>query len=154
MTNEANQAPLKWDVAHPFIKPVTVSAEHIDAFGHTNNVVYLRWLEEVAWAHSNALGLDMDTYRRLGAGCVARRHELEYLAPTFAGDALLTATWIHENEGRLDLWRRFQIIREGDGKTVMRAATRWVCVDMVSGKPKRQPPEFVLAYAAGRGALD
>ena len=144
---------LSWDVPAPFTLAVTVGPEHLDAYQHTNNVVYLGWLEQVAWAHSNALGLDMAAYCRLNVGCVARRHELDYLAPTFAGDALMLATWIHENDGRLSMWRRYQIIRVADAKTVLRGATQWVCVDMTTGRPKRQPPEFVAAYTNGRGAI-
>ena len=147
-----SSAALAWDIPAPFIQPVTVGPQHLDAFGHTNNVVYLQWLEQVAWAHSNALGLDFGAYERLNAGCVARRHELDYLAATFAGDELLLATWVHENDGRLNMWRRYQIIRAGDSKTILRGQTHWVCVDMKSGKPKRQPPEFITAYVPGRGA--
>ena len=136
----------KWDVQQPFIERVTVQAGDIDQFGHTNNVVYLSWLERVAWSHSQMLGLGFDDYERFGCGCVARRHELDYLAPTFAGDELLLATFIHENDGRLTMWRGYQIIRAGDGKTVLRGRTLWVCVDMKTGKPRRQPPEFLEAY--------
>ena len=135
-----------WDVRDPYIERVTVQPEHIDRFGHTNNVVYLSWLEQVAWSHSQSLGLGFADYERFGCGCVARRHELDYLAPTFAGDELLLATFIHENDGRLSMWRGYQIIRAGDGKTVLRARTQWVCVDLKSGRPRRQPPEFVQAY--------
>ena len=139
-------AEYAWDVRAPFIERVTVQPEHIDRFGHTNNVVYLSWLEQVAWSHSQTLGLGFADYERLGCGCVARRHELDYLAPTFAGDELLLATFIHENDGRLTMWRGYQIIRAGDGRTVLRGRTQWVCVDMKTGKPRRQPPEFVQAY--------
>ena len=138
--------PPAWDVPAPYIERVTVGAQHLDRFAHTNNVVYLQWLEQVAWAHSSSLGLDFADYERIGAGCVARRHELDYLAPTFAGDELLLGTWIHENSGRLDMWRAYQIIRAGDGRTVLRGRTQWVCVDLKSGKPRRQPPEFVERY--------
>jgi acyl-CoA thioester hydrolase len=139
-------AAYAWDVRDPFIERVTVQPEHIDQFGHTNNVIYLSWLERVAWSHSQTLGLGFADYERLGCGCVARRHELDYLAPTFAGDELLLATFIHENDGRLTMWRGYQIIRAGDGRTVLRGRTQWVCVDMKTGKPRRQPPEFVQAY--------
>ena len=135
-----------WDVRAPFIERVTVQPEHIDQFGHTNNVMYLSWLEKVAWSHSQSLGLGFADYERFGCGCVARRHELDYLAPTFAGDELLLATFIHENDGKLSMWRGYQIIRAGDGKTVLRGRTHWVCVDMKTGRPKRQPPEFLAAY--------
>ncbi|MES0874213.1 acyl-CoA thioesterase [Sinimarinibacterium thermocellulolyticum] len=146
MTPEQAATAFDWDVDRPHLLPVTVTAEHLDRFGHTNNVMYLHWLEQVAWSHSVSLGLDFEAYERLGAGCVARRHELDYLAPTFANDRLWLATWVHENDFRLSMWRRYQIVREADGKTVLRGATQWVCVDMKSGRPRRMPPEF-RAYA-------
>jgi len=77
---------------------------------------------------------------------VARKHELEYLAPTFAGDELLLGTWVHENDGRLTMWRAYQILRQRDGKTVLRGRTQWVCVDLATGKPRRMPREFVDGY--------
>ena len=143
-----NDTNLPWDVAAPFVQRVTVQASDLDDFGHTNNVVYLSWLERVAWAHSVSLGLSMDDYRRLGAGVVARRHELEYLAPTFAGEELLLGTWVQENDERLTMWRGYQIVRPADAKTVLRGRTLWVCIDMKSGKPRRMPREFVEAYRA------
>lgn len=137
---------LPWDVTTPYIQQLTVGAEHLDRFGHTNNVVYLGWLEKLAWAHSESLGLGFDDYARLNAGCVARRHELDYLAASFAGDELHLATWVHENDERLSMWRAYQIIRAQDRKTILRGRTHWVCVDLKSGRPKRMPPEFVQAY--------
>ncbi|MGH8445170.1 MAG: acyl-CoA thioesterase [Solimonas sp.] len=131
-----------WDVARPFVETAVIQAGDIDRFGHTNNVVYLSLLERVAWSHSVSLGLDFGDYERIGAGCVARRHELDYLAPTFAGDELWLATWVHENDFRLSMWRRYQIVRASDRRTVLRGQTQWVCVDMKSGKPKRMPAEF------------
>jgi acyl-CoA thioester hydrolase len=143
-----NDAALSWDVVAPYVERVQVAREHLDAFGHTNNVVYLQWLEKVAWGHSKSLGLGFDAYERLNAGCVVRRHEIDYLAATFAGDEIALGTWIHENDGRLSMWRRFQFVRLRDSRTVLRAQTQWVCIDMKSGKPRRQPPEFVAAYRA------
>lgn len=143
---------LAWDITTPFVQTVRVGEAHLDDFGHTNNVVYLGWLQDVAWAHSLSLGFGMEDYRRVGAGCVARRHELDYLAATHAGDTLHLATWIAENAGRLDMWRAYQIIRAQDRKTVLRGRTQWVCIDMKTGRPRRQPAEFIAAYRPGRGA--
>lgn len=137
---------LSWPVIAPHVEPVTVTEADLDGFGHTNNVVYLRWLEQAAWAHSQALGLTLADYRRLGAGLVVRRHELEYLLPSFLGDELLIGTWISGNDGKLQAARSYQIQRPRDGRTVLRAHTRWVCVDMESGRPRRMPREFVEAY--------
>ena len=137
---------LRWDLPSPFVLPLEVKKDHIDIMGHTNNVVYLEWLEQIAWAHSNTLGLDWTQYRQLNRALVARRHEIDYLAATFAGDALLLGTWIVGNDRKLSVTRRYQIIRPVDGVTVLRGQTHWVCIELDSGKPKRMPPEFANGY--------
>jgi len=71
---------LPWEVSQVYAQAVTVAVTDCDLFGHTNNVIYLSWLERIAWAHSESLGMSFGTYERLGCGCVARRHELDYLA--------------------------------------------------------------------------
>jgi acyl-CoA thioester hydrolase len=141
---------LPWDYPKPFTLSVVVQAQDIDVMGHTNNVVYLKWLEQVAWAHSNQLGLDWAAYQRLGRAVVARRHELDYLAASYAGDELVLGTWLADNDGKLSLWRRYQVIRKKDGLTLLRGLTHWVCVDIVTGKPRRQPEEFLQAYGVAR----
>ena len=137
---------LDWDFEDPYILEKIVSDEDIDVMGHTNNVVYLKWLEEVAWGHSKSLGLGWELYESLNRGLVARRHELDYLGATFSGDDLILATWIIENDGKIGVTRAYQVVRKSDLKTVLRGRTRWVCIDIKSGKPKRMPPEFVTGY--------
>jgi acyl-CoA thioester hydrolase len=138
---------LTWDYPSPYCITLAVGESDIDVMGHTNNVTYLRWLEQAAWSHSNTLGLDWPAYQRLNRAMVARRHELDYLAPSFKGDKLHVGTWLAENDGKLSMWRRYQIIRESDGQTLLRGLTHWVCVDLQTGKPRRQPEEFLKAYA-------
>lgn len=137
---------ISWPVQDPHRICVTVGEGDLDDFAHTNNVCYLRWLEQCAWSHSCALGFDMARFHAEGAGCVARRHELDYLAPSFAGDVLHVGTWIDENDGRVSMWRGYQIVREADARLILRARTQWACIDMQTGRPRRQPPVFVAAY--------
>ena len=139
-----------WDYENPFTLEKTVVASDIDIMGHTNNVVYLKWLEEASWAHSNALGLGWDVYAQLNRAMVARRHELDYLAATFEGDVLTLATWIVDNDQRIGVTRAYQVLRHSDQKTVLRGLTRWVCIDIQSGKPKRMPNEFIEGYVVSR----
>jgi acyl-CoA thioester hydrolase len=144
------QDPLRdppWDHAPAQVIEVTVSGDDVDRLEHVNNVTYLRWLEDVAWAHSESVGLDFPACQRLGVACVARRHELDYLGPAFQGERLAVATWVAENDGRLSLWRRYQIIRLADAKTLLRARTHWVCARLDNGKPCRMPEEFKTGYA-------
>lgn len=136
-----------WDHADPFIHRVTVKPDYIDEFQHTNNVVYLTWMAKVAWEHSIALGYDFAAYQREGNGMVVRGHEMEYLAPSHEGETIALGTWITGNDGKLRLRRRFQMINESTGKTVLRGRSDFVCINIASGRPTRMPKGFVEAYA-------
>lgn len=144
--------PSLTDADLPWTKPPqatlawSVTAEHTDRFLHTNNTEYVRAMERCAWAHSEALGLGFDAYERLGVGCVVRRHEIDYLAATVLGDALVIGTWVVENDGRISMTRGFEIWRSADRRRVLSALTTFVCVDLLSGKPRRMPPAFVEGY--------
>lgn len=145
--NQVDWQSLPWDFGvPPFQLNITVDDTHIDIMGHTNNVVYVSWLEEVAWGHSKALGLGWERYQELNRAMVARRHEVDYLAATFSGDELVMGTWITENDRKLSITRRYQLIRAKDGVSVLRGCTKWVCVALDSGKPKRMPEAFVEGY--------
>lgn len=138
---------IEWDFPSPHVLKVQVQPEYIDVMQHTNNVVYLKWLEDVAWDHSRHLGLDEMAYQRLGHGMVARRHELDYLLPTFLGEEVWLGTWILRTD-RLAIRRAYQFVRPADGRTVFRGRTQWVCVDIKEGRVRRMPPEFLAAYAS------
>lgn len=145
---KAAQTPSKWDHPGAFVHAMVVADSDIDALEHANNAAYLKWLEETAWLHAESLGMSWNHYQAMNVAVVVRRHELEYLAATYAGDALEVATWIIENDERLSLWRGFQIIRQSDNKTVMRAKSHFVCVRLDSGRACRMPEAFKRAYAA------
>ncbi|MEY1661453.1 acyl-CoA thioesterase [Isoalcanivorax beigongshangi] len=137
---------IEWDLPTPHILSWMVEPEAIDELGHANNAAYIRWLEQVAWSHTEALGLGLDVYRQLNRCFVARRTEVEYLAPAFEGERLQLGTWIVENDRRISMVRQYQVVREQDGVTLLRGNTRWVCVAMDSGKPRRMPHEFIDGY--------
>jgi len=137
---------LAWDYPNPFLLPRVPQAADIDGLNHTNNAVYVRWCEQAGWAHSESLGLTLDDYRRLDRAMAIRRGEYEYLLPTFEGEALGLATWLVGGDGKLAMARRFQLVRERDGATVLRGHWDLVCIEMSSGRPRRMPQEFLDAY--------
>lgn len=136
----------EWDLSRPHVLELVVPATDIDRMGHVNNAAYVSWLERVAWDHTQALGLSWEIYRELNRSFVARRTEIDYIAPAMEGDQLLLGTWIVENDHRLSMLRRYQIVRPRDGLTLIRARTRWICVAIDTGKPKRMPPAFAASY--------
>lgn len=139
---------MSWDHLHPFTQAVSPQPADIDGLNHTNNAVYVQWCEQVAWAHSQALGLGLDDYRRLDRAMAIRHAAYDYLLPTSAGEALTLATWLVASDGKLNMTRAFQIVRDRDGATVVRGRWALVCIDISGGRPRRMPPEFVRVYDA------
>ncbi len=135
-----------WDYPHPFLQALAPRADDIDGLNHTNNAVYVRWCEQIGWAHSHALGLGIDDYRRLDRAMAIRRGEYDYLLPTFEAEALTLATWLVGGDGKLVMERRFQLIRDADQVTVLRGRWELVCIEMSSGRARRMPAEFLQAY--------
>ncbi len=147
----------RWDLPDPFAIDVVVSPADIDRYGHTNNAVYLGWCDQVAWAHSEAVGLDWERFQQLGRAMAVRRSELEYLAPSHAGETVRVANWIVRCDGRVRATRRYQLCRAADGLTLLRGDIHFVCIDLESGRPRRMPPEFRERYRvldSVRRALD
>jgi acyl-CoA thioester hydrolase len=139
---------LNWDYPQPFTLPRAPGAADIDGLNHTNNAVYVRWCEQVGWAHSEALGLTLDDYRRLDRAMAIRRGEYDYILPTAEHEALTLATWLVGGDGKLAMERRFQLVRDSDGATVLRGRWDLVCIELSSGRPRRMPQEFLDAYVA------
>src|SRR5258708_5856746 len=73
---------------------VTVRDSDIDELGHASNIVYVRWIQEVAIAHSISVGLGLEAYRKLGGVFFVRRQEIDYMRPVLRGDRLEVRTWI------------------------------------------------------------
>lgn len=127
-----------------FVLPATATVADIDELGHVSNQVYLRWVLDVAVAHSNSVGWDATRYRTFGASFVVRRHELDYLAPVVEGEALSLQTWV-ETWKQASCIRRTEILR-GD-KAVLRAATTWAFMSLTSGRPMRIPDDIHALFA-------
>ena len=137
---------MAWDYPNPFTISAMPQACDIDGLNHTNNAVYVRWCERVAWAHSEALGLGLADYRRLDRAMALRRGEYDYLLPTQLGEALTLATWLTASDGKLTMERRFQLIRDHDQATVLRGRWELVCIELSSGRARRMPSEFCQVY--------
>jgi acyl-CoA thioester hydrolase len=128
-----------------FRQEIIVTEDAIDEFGHVNNQRYIAWMQEVATAHSAANGWPMERYLEIGAAWVVRSHFIEYLRPAFAGDALEIGTWASSLALR-EVTRKYQFRRSG--QLLARAETKWVYVDIKSGRPKRIPQELLASFEA------
>ena len=124
---------------------LTVAEQATDEFGHVNNQRYIAWMQEVATAHSAANGWPMERYLEIGAAWVVRSHFIEYLRPAFAGDALDICTWASSLALR-EVTRKYLFRRAG--QSLARAETKWVYVDIMSGRPKRIPEDLLASFEA------
>lgn len=136
-----------WDYPQPFTLTTRVTADDIDGLQHTNNTVYVKWCEQVAWQHSESLGLDIASYQRLDRAMAITRSEYDYLAASREGDEVVIATWIINWDGKLTMERRFQIVRPADARILLRGVMRFACIELSSGKPRRMPREFIEGYS-------
>jgi acyl-CoA thioester hydrolase len=116
-----------------FEQRVTVQSSDLDERQHVNNVVYLRWVQDIATAHWRALASQTD---QAELAWVALRHEIDYLAPAVLGDHLLLRTWVGHAE-RLSFERLTEVRRASDSTLIAKARTLWCPVDARSGRPKR-----------------
>jgi acyl-CoA thioester hydrolase len=135
-----------WEYPNPHILRTRVQAEDIDGLNHTNNAVYVDWCQQAAWAHSVALGLDLNRYRELDRAMAITHSEFHYLQASREGDEIAIATWIVDWDRKLIMTRRFQVVRLADGVTLLRARMRFACIELSSGRPRRLPKEFITGY--------
>ncbi len=141
--------------AMQFKLAMTVGDVDIDELGHASNIAYVRWIQDVALAHSVAVGLDVAAYRTLGGVFFIRRHEIDYLRPALRGDRLELRTWI-DSVFAAKCARGTEVVKiSGDGAETMlaRAMTTWGFVEIASGRPSRIPNAVRAAFGAPqRGA--
>ena len=128
-----------------YTKRFIVPPEAMDGQGHVNNLAYVAWMQDVAIEHSTAAGWPMERYRTLGAGWVVRSHFVEYLRPVVAGERMAIHTWVPEFTQR-STPRRYFFVREEDTQLVARAETRWVFVDLGTGRRRPLPQELIAAF--------
>ncbi len=125
----------------PYDLPVRAAPADIDELGHVSNLVYLRWVQEVAIAHSTALGWDGAAYQRLGASWVVRRHEIDYVVPVLEGELITLTTWVEAVKGASSV-RRTRMARTADGAVVCRATTTWAFIDLARGRLIKIPDQL------------
>jgi len=124
--------------------PITVLPADIDDNDHVNNVVYLRWIFDVALAHWNASASDA---MKAVFGWVATRHEIDYRREAVFGDAIMARTWIGAVDSRR-FERHTEIVRTADDHVLARARSLWTLLARDTGRITRIPPDMVALFSA------
>jgi acyl-CoA thioester hydrolase len=110
---------------------IQVKADHLDELLHVNNVQYLHWMMESAEAHWQ---LRAPQVIREEFIWVVRKHSIEYTGQAVEGDELLLKTWTGEASGAC-WWRHFTIEKANSRTQLINAATQFVLVNRMNGKP-------------------
>lgn len=121
---------------HPrdkFSHRIYAAAGDIDELGHVNNVVYLRWVQEVAAAHWQKVAPE-DIQKNYS--WVVLRHEIDYMRPVLAGDEVIGYTWVEEPRGP-KIIRYVRLYRTGEDQPLAEAKTTWCLLDAGSMRPRR-----------------
>lgn len=121
----------------------------IDELGHVNNVVYVRWVQDVAIAHWRAAA----TPEQLAElAWVALRHEIDYKAPAMPDDQIVASTWVGEAEA-VRFERFVEILRASDRKVLARSRTLWCPISRATGRITRVGDDVRRVFStAGRSA--
>jgi acyl-CoA thioester hydrolase len=129
--------------AEIFSQRFAIAPADIDELGHVNNIVYLRWAQEMATAHWRLRA----TPEMVSAFVwVVTRHEADYRASLVMGDEVEARTWV-EDSARGAIWPRYvEIGAVGASKPAVQIKSYWCLLDAASRKPKRVPPEIATRF--------
>lgn len=127
------------------VERFTIDRSSIDLNGHVNNQEYVRWMQDIAMAHSDQQGWTTERYIATKTTWVIRSHFIEYIRPAFAGDEILVLTWVAGIDTQSSR-RKTRFLRAHDGKKLAEAETAWVFCDTTNGRPTDITPEVREAF--------
>jgi acyl-CoA thioester hydrolase len=132
--------------AEIFIQRFPVDPADIDELGHVNNIVYLRYAQDIAIAHWRARA---SAEMVAGFVWVVMRHEVDYRASLELGDEVEARTWVDEAP-RGPVWARFvDIYKAGADKPAAQIKSNWCMLDAATRRLKRVPAEMAARFFVG-----
>ncbi len=122
---------------------VRVLPADIDELNHVNNTVYLRWVQDAATAHWEALA---SAEAQKAVVWVVLRHEIDFKSPALADEEILLRTWVGK-ASRLTFERFTEILRAHDRHLLAQARTLWCPINPETSRPTRVPPELRAQFS-------
>ena len=126
----------------PFTQIFTALPDDIDALGHVNNAVWVRWIQDMATSHWQAVARPehIAAYH-----WVVTRHEIDYRGNIAAGESVTARTWIESEPKGAQFDRRVDFV-DAKGKVIVRANTTWAMIDTITGRLVRVRPEVSAPF--------
>ena len=114
----------------PFTRTFTATQADIDELGHVNNAVWVRWIQDMATSHWQAVA---DPAHIAAYIWVVTRHEIDYRGNITAGETVTGRTWIEAEPKGAQFDRRVDFV-DGSGKKIVGANTTWAMLDKATGR--------------------
>ncbi len=135
-------------MSNSYTSSFTARAEDIDELGHVNNIVWLRWVQDIATAHWSAVAPAEQVARYVW---VVTRHEIDYRGNIIAGEQVAATTFIPDppRGARFDRCVGF---RNEEGRIIVSARSTWAMLERANGRPARIGADIVEAFRSVRGA--
>ena len=127
-----------------FSRRITATNADIDELGHVNNAVWVRWIQDIAVAHWEAVAPPEHLAAHVW---VVTRHEIDYRGNVRAGETVTGETWVPAppKGARFDRHVRFT---GDDGKVKVEAVTTWALLDRATGRLLRVRPDIAAPFLA------
>lgn len=129
--------------AASFIQRFPVDAGDIDELGHVNNIVYLRYAQDIAIAHWRSRASE-DMVR--GFVWVVVRHEVDYRAALKLGDEVEVRTRVDAAAQGATWVRYVEVFRRGAEKPAAAIKSTWCLLDAATRRIRRVPPEIIARF--------
>ena len=126
----------------PFEQSFTAQLDDIDALGHVNNAVWVRWIQDMATAHWQAVAAPEHIAAYFW---VVTRHEIDYRGNVGPGENVTANTWIEREPKGAQFDRRVDFV-DAAGKVIVRANTTWAMIDKATGRLVRVRPEVSAPF--------
>ncbi|MFA5969971.1 MAG: acyl-CoA thioesterase [Sphingomonas sp.] len=126
----------------------TATAEDIDELGHVNNAVWVKWIQDLAVAHWDAVASVQDKAAYIW---VVTRHEIDYRGNVVLGDTVTGETWVPDLPKGARFNRHVRFIGS-DGQVKLEAVTTWALIDRPSGRLLRVRADLAAQFMADCGA--
>ena len=127
---------------------IAVEPADIDRLSHVNNVVYLRWVQDIAVAHWQAVASATDQEKYLW---IIVRHEIDYKQPARLGDVIVAKTWVGAAT-RIKFDRHTEMRRASEGVLLAKARTVWCPIEARTGKVVGVSAEVRACFSVGEDA--
>ena len=115
------------------VRRISPQLGDFDELGHVNNVVYLRWVQDMAVTHWHAVASPQIIADEIW---IALKHTIEYRDPILPGESAEIRTWLGEVRGpRFD--RHVDIRKPGAKRFSARATTEWCRINRATRRPMR-----------------